>query len=652
MLLRNWHRALRACTATLLVAVLFCASTAFAQQARNVLILTTGANEEAVATAFNTGDQGTLIPILNNIGPGTAGEFSTATLPAGSTVTLRDNLATNGSVTAATFVTGAGGRYDIVIVATILSRVGTGNWAAIQTAIQNHSADNFVFIIDGCCNSSIVYSAPTGNGNITALASLVGTVSPFVPGVGARQAITGNSPLITTSTYSASFTGLNPIAGSFYAPLTNVPANFRLYGHIPGATGTGANDAYGFIVPADRSNNGAGACVFGFNDASPFDPTRYPTNAGKFRTAILAAIGAGGSCRLAAITPRVISNGGTGSFSFGSGTNVLGTQNVTTTTAGVAVAGVRQIFRAQGAVATLTATLPANFITTAISCSNLPGGGIATPNLATNSVSFNTAAIAAGASIACTFTVQKTSRLRLIKTWVNATNGHQITATTSGGAASATVASTSTINNTTTGSYATLWSGDNISLPAETFTPPSAASAYITTLQCTGNSNALGSGAFPRNLVIAPADGDISCTYTNFGSRLAVTKTSATFVPNEFSLPGNDMLYTISVTNSGGVIDSGSIVVTDILPAEIDLYYGTGSPSPVTFTDGSGAAATGLICCSAANIAYLDAGGLVVSPTTGYASNVRQLRISPSGTMPSGLATPTSFQLSFRARIR
>jgi hypothetical protein len=632
---------------------MFWAATAHAQQARNVLVLSTGANEENLAATFNTGDQGTLTPIINNISTGTSGEFSTATLPAGSTVTVNQTLATNGSVSAATFVTSTGGRYDIVVVATILSRVGTGNWAAIQAAVQSHAADTFVFIIDGCCNSSVVYSGPVGNGNITALAGLVGAVAPFTPGVGARQAVVGTSALVTTSTFSTSFTGLNPISGAFYTPLTNVPANYRLYRHFSNATGVGANEAYGFIVPAQFSSGGSGACVFGFNDASPFDPSNYPANSGKFRTAILAAIGAGGSCRLAAITPTIVSNGGTGSFAFaGSGTNVLGSQTVTTATAGVGVAGVRQIFSAQGVAATYTATLPANYSTTAIACSNLPVGGTATPNLATNSVSFNAAAIAASANIACTFTVQKTSRLRLIKTWVNATSGDAITVTTSGGTANATLSSTSAINNTTTGAYATVWSGNSISFPAETFMLGLPTTTYLSTLQCSGNANALGGSTFPRTLVIAPADGDISCTYTNYGSAISVTKTSAPFTAGDFMTPGSDMVYTITVINSGSALDSGSIVITDQLPAQIDLYYGTGTPSPITFADGSGAAATNLGCCTAANIVYLDGAGATVTPSTGYAANVRQFRITPTGTMPSGLTTPTQFQISYRGRIK
>jgi hypothetical protein len=651
------HSAHSKCSVFRLIAILFLvvapffATTIYAQQARNVLIITTGANEEAVATTFNTGDQGTLLPILNNIGPGTSGEFSTATLPAGSTVTLNQTLATNGSITAATFVTTGSGRYDIVIVATILSQVGTGNWAALRAAVQGHAADNFVFVIDGCCNASAVYG--TGNGNITQLAALIGAVAPFTPGVGPRQPITGTSPLITTSTFSTSFTGLNPIAGSFYAALTNVPANYRLYGHMTGATAPGANDAYGFIIPSDLSNSGAGACVFGFNDASPFDPTRYPTNSGKFRTAILAAIGAGGSCRLAAITPTVRSNGGTGAFSLaGSTTNVLGSQTVTTTTAGTSVVGVRQIFKQQATASTYTITLPANYITTAITCSNLPTGGTATPDLATNSVSFNAAAIAAGANIACTFTVQKTSRLRLIKTWVSATNGNAVAVTTTGGNTNATLSSTSTVSNTTTGAFATVWSGNTLSLPAETFTPSTAATAYLVTLQCTGNTNTLAGSAFPRTLVIAPADGDISCTYTNYGRALALTKSVAAFVSGGFMLPGEDVVYTLTITNTGGVIDGGSIVVSDPLPSQLDFFYGTGTPSPVSFSDGTGAAATGLSCCLTSNISYLNSAGTVITPASSYDTLVRQIRITPSGTMPSGLTTPTSFQLSFRARIR
>jgi hypothetical protein len=617
-------------------------------QSRDVLILTTRNAEAATAggeiTSVNT--------ILDNV----VAEF-TNNLPVGSTVTVDNSTLVNGTggIPATRFVTSAGGRFDLVVIASVTAPIDNGDWTSISTAIQTHRADTFVLIVDGCCQAARnIASAAT---TISAAAS-----PNFTTTAGALAAVSGTSRLNTGSTNAGSFSGLPNLAGSFYAPLSGVPAANNIYLPFPGGTSTAPPvttpaNSYGLLLPTSQSWLGRGACLFALTDASPFDEIRYPGQRNRLAPALLLALGAGGSCRIAAVTPTVISNGGVGGFSF-TGTNVLDSQTVNTVTAATPAAGFRQTFDRIGVASSLAVTLPAGFITTAITCTGLPSGGTATANLSTNSVAFNATAIAADASIACTFTVQKTSRLRLVKTWVRGTTGDTIAVTTTGGNTNATISSTNTGTNTDTGVFATVFSGDTVQFPAETFTPGSAAANYTASLSCSGNANPVTGTSFPRTLIVAPADVDITCTYLNSGQSVSITKSSASFVttgPERFNIPNAAVIYTINLVNQGGAIDSSSIIVIDTLPTSVEFYNGDiddGGPAtgPVQFVDGPGA--SGLTCCSSTQISYsaqTTGTDFSYSPVAGYDPAVRRIRVQPTGIMAPG---PSAFAVRLRTRIR
>lgn len=125
-----------------------------------------------------------------------------------------------------------------------------------------------------------------------------------------------------------------------------------------------------------------------------------------------------------------------------------------------------------------------------------------------------------------------------------------------------------------------------------------------------------------------------------------------------FALPGNERIYTITVTNPSFVIDNNSIIITDILPQDITLFtgdFGTAGSGPVQFIDGTGAAASNLICCSAAQISYSTAttgNDFSYAPNGDFDPQVLRVRVNPSGAMSEGLATPTSFSIRFRSQIK
>ena len=136
---------------------------------------------------------------------------------------------------------------------------------------------------------------------------------------------------------------------------------------------------------------------------------------------------------------------------------------------------------------------------------------------------------------------------------------------------------------------------------------------------------------------------------------LAVAKTSAPFITtagsaDRFNAPGSDVAYTLTVTNSGGSpVDLGSLVLTDVLPANVTFYNGDYDPAvpgtgPFQLTAG-----TSGVTLAAGGRAYSNNNGstYAYTPASGYDANVDAVRLTPTGSM----AANSSFTIRFRARI-
>lgn len=135
---------------------------------------------------------------------------------------------------------------------------------------------------------------------------------------------------------------------------------------------------------------------------------------------------------------------------------------------------------------------------------------------------------------------------------------------------------------------------------------------------------------------------------------VSVTKTSApldTTGTTRFAIPGSDVVYTLTVTNSGGsTVDLNSLVLTDVLPSTVSFYNGDFSSSspgmgPFELTAGS----SNVTLPSSAQ-AYSNNGGATYaySPSSGYDSNVTAVRLTPTGNM----AANSSFTIRFRAKVK
>jgi len=145
---------------------------------------------------------------------------------------------------------------------------------------------------------------------------------------------------------------------------------------------------------------------------------------------------------------------------------------------------------------------------------------------------------------------------------------------------------------------------------------------------------------------------------------LTALKTVAVYDPGAaglFAIPGNDVVYTIAVTNAGtGPADSNSVFIVDTLPAEIEFFNGDmDGAGPATgaayFTQSAGA---GLSFTLATDLRYSNAAlrpaslaACTYAPVAGYDPAVRHVCFNPKGAMAAGDPDPT-FSVQFRARIK
>lgn len=146
-------------------------------------------------------------------------------------------------------------------------------------------------------------------------------------------------------------------------------------------------------------------------------------------------------------------------------------------------------------------------------------------------------------------------------------------------------------------------------------------------------------------------------------AQLTASKSAAVYDPQNLGLymiPGNDVIYTITFTNTGdGPADNDSVVIIDAMPSEIEFYNGDidgpgPETNPVSGTDNG----SGLTLNYATDVRYSNAASAPASfaactytPSAGYDPNVTYICINPSGSMAAGTPDP-SFDVKFRARIK
>lgn len=128
---------------------------------------------------------------------------------------------------------------------------------------------------------------------------------------------------------------------------------------------------------------------------------------------------------------------------------------------------------------------------------------------------------------------------------------------------------------------------------------------------------------------------------------------------NPKRIPGSVQLYSLTITNQGpGTVDASTLVISEFVPPNSDLYVSTTSGDPIAFLNGT--PASGLSYVYASNVSYSNQpGGLApynytpVPDAAGFDPNVTGMRIAPTGAMNAAApGSNPSFTIRFRVRLR
>jgi uncharacterized repeat protein (TIGR01451 family) len=124
---------------------------------------------------------------------------------------------------------------------------------------------------------------------------------------------------------------------------------------------------------------------------------------------------------------------------------------------------------------------------------------------------------------------------------------------------------------------------------------------------------------------------------------------------NPRRIPNAVVRYDITVTNSGpGVVDAGTLVITDPIPANSSMYV-LGAGNPVAFFNGT--TPSGLTFNAVSHVSYSSAGTsgpwnyTPIPDANGFDPAVRAVRIAPAGVMNAAGSGNPSFMVQFRVRI-
>jgi len=127
-----------------------------------------------------------------------------------------------------------------------------------------------------------------------------------------------------------------------------------------------------------------------------------------------------------------------------------------------------------------------------------------------------------------------------------------------------------------------------------------------------------------------------------------------------YAIPGSDVIYTISVDNTGsGPVDADSLVLIDALPPEITFYNDDiDDGGPLTGIIDFDAGTSGLTFTEATDLGFSNAATKPTNfaacnypPAAGYDPNITFVCLAPKGAMNEGTITSSAFEISFRAAI-
>ena len=442
-----------------------------------------------------------------------------------------------------------------------------------------------------------------------------------------------------------------PISGSLYPPTSGTGTNTFT---VTGVSGTVGASIVGSTTPTTLTTTIVGGGLQGVMFAVRFASIRLTmqiagarvNSADQFKFDINAT---SGGASLATGT------------SFGAG---LGPFNAALLTTASAVPVTLAQAMAAGSVSAIT-RYQSN-----LACTNTASGS-STPlpsGVSTNSFSFG--ALQFGDNVVCTFTNTPFPHLQLIKalgTGGRRFSTDQFTMNINQGAS--TLATT-----TTTGTGSTVTAGSTPQLQGNVGTTytltelgagATSLTQYTAAMACTNAATSTTTLPSTVGGTITPKMGDvITCTITNTrragNATLTLIKTSMVLsdgvngTTNPKAIPGAIVNYTILVTNTGSAsVDSGTVFLIDSLPAQMIV----GTASNPSFAQGS--PTSGLTFTLGTDIRYSNAAtaptsyaGCTYTPASAYDASVKFICINPKGAMAASTGTPTSFSISFQARLQ
>lgn len=153
----------------------------------------------------------------------------------------------------------------------------------------------------------------------------------------------------------------------------------------------------------------------------------------------------------------------------------------------------------------------------------------------------------------------------------------------------------------------------------------------------------------------------VGATVAAINANLQIQKTSSLLDPlnqGKLHLPEEVVVYSIKLRNLGDAISGNSLVIVDRLPAGLAFSrfpFDAATAEPLKFVDGAGAAASGVACCSAAQIQYSSDNGSTYAylpPTSSFDPALTHIKIAPAGSMNAGTTTPTEFTILLKSKIQ
>ena len=130
---------------------------------------------------------------------------------------------------------------------------------------------------------------------------------------------------------------------------------------------------------------------------------------------------------------------------------------------------------------------------------------------------------------------------------------------------------------------------------------------------------------------------------------------------NPKAIPGAVVMYQIVLTNNQGSPDSGTVAITDPLPANVILYVGNLSGgAPYIFTDGTPSSGLSMTWVSLASttdsIQFFNAAGTQITPVpdaNGFDANVRSIKLLMNGQFNAKTgATAPNCNIQFQVKIQ